>query len=67
MISIFDKAGWWPGIESFCGSLSGIPALMLAGLILQRTGQFFGPFPAASIVTVVGPACCTFVVDPLEP
>jgi MFS transporter, ACS family, D-galactonate transporter len=62
-----QTAGKWTGIENFCGNLSGILAPILAGLILQRTGQFFWAFAITSVVTLLGAACYVFVVGPVQP
>jgi MFS family permease len=62
-----QTAGKWTGLENFCGNLAGILAPILAGLILERTGEFFWAFAITGAVTLLGAASYVFLVGPVEP
>jgi MFS transporter, ACS family, D-galactonate transporter len=62
-----QTAGRWAGLENFCGNIAGILAPILAGFILQRTGQFFWAFAITSAVTLTGAASYFFLVAQVVP
>jgi MFS transporter, ACS family, D-galactonate transporter len=62
-----QTAGKWAGLENFCGNLAGILAPILAGFILERTGEFFWAFAITGAVTLLGAASYVFLVGPVEP
>jgi ACS family D-galactonate transporter-like MFS transporter len=62
-----QTAGKWTGLENFCGNLAGILAPILAGLILERTGEFFWAFAITGAVALLGAASYVFLVGPVEP
>ncbi len=62
-----QTAGRWAGLENFCGNLAGIIAPILAGIILQRTGQFLWTFVLTSAITLLGAASYTFLVGQVTP
>ena len=62
-----QTAGKWAGLENFCGNLAGIIAPILAGFILQRTGEFFWAFAITGAVTLLGAASYVFLVGRVEP
>jgi MFS transporter, ACS family, D-galactonate transporter len=62
-----QTAGRWAGLENFCGNLAGILAPILAGFILERTGEFFWAFAITGAVTLLGAASYIFLVGLVEP
>jgi MFS transporter, ACS family, D-galactonate transporter len=62
-----QTAGRWAGLENFCGNIAGILAPILAGFILERTGQFFWAFAITSAVTLTGAASYFFLVAQVVP
>ncbi len=62
-----QTAGKWAGLENFCGNLAGILGPILAGVILDRTGQFFWAFVLTGAITLLGAASYIFLVGPVEP
>ena len=62
-----QTAGRWAGLENFCGNIAGIVAPILAGFILERTGQFFWAFAITSAVTLAGAASYFFLVAQVVP
>jgi ACS family D-galactonate transporter-like MFS transporter len=62
-----QTAGRWAGLENFCGNLAGIVAPLVAGIILERTGEFFWAFAITSAVTLLGAASYIFLVGQVEP
>jgi MFS transporter, ACS family, D-galactonate transporter len=62
-----QTAGRWAGLENFCGNIAGIVAPILAGFILERTGQFFWAFAITSAVTLAGAASYIFLVAQVVP
>jgi MFS transporter, ACS family, D-galactonate transporter len=62
-----QTAGKWAGLENFCGNLAGIVAPLVAGVILERTGEFFWAFAITGAVTLLGAASYIFLVGPVEP
>jgi MFS family permease len=62
-----QTAGKWAGLENFCGNVAGIVAPLVAGIILQRTGEFFWAFAITGAVTLLGAASYVFLVRSVEP
>jgi MFS transporter, ACS family, D-galactonate transporter len=62
-----QTAGRWAGLENFCGNIAGILAPILAGFILQRTGQLFWAFAITGAVTLTGAASYIFLVAQVVP
>jgi ACS family D-galactonate transporter-like MFS transporter len=62
-----QTAGRWAGLENFCGNLAGIVAPLVAGIILERTGEFFWAFAITSAVTLLGAASYIFLVGQVQP
>jgi MFS family permease len=62
-----QTAGKWAGLENFCGNLAGIVAPLVAGIILERTGEFFWAFAITGAVALLGAASYVFLVGPVEP
>src|SRR6202035_253199 len=60
-------AGKWTGLENFCGNLAGISAPIIAGYLLERTGQFFWAFAITSVIALIGAAAYIFLVGPVVP
>jgi ACS family D-galactonate transporter-like MFS transporter len=61
-----QTAGKWTGLQNFFGNLAGVLAPILAGFILQRTGEFFWAFAITGVVTLLGAAAYVFLVGPVE-
>ncbi len=59
-------AGRWTGMQNCVGNFSGMVAPALAGLVLDRTGQFFWPFAIAGGFCLVGAACFGLVLGRVE-
>ena len=62
-----EAAGRWTGIQNFFGNLSGPIVPVVTGFLLQRAGQFFGPFLVVSIMLWIGALSWMFIVGPVEP
>jgi MFS family permease len=56
-------AGRWTGMQNFAGNLAGPVAPVLTGILLDRTGQYYWGFVVTSIVTLIGAASWTFVIQ----
>ena len=59
-------SGKWTGMQNGIGNLAGVVAPFLTGVVVDRTGQFFLAFVAASIVSIIGAASFQFVVGPVK-
>ncbi len=60
-------AGKWTGMQNGIGNMAGVVAPFLTGVVVDRTGQFFLAFVAASIMSIIGAACFVFIVGPVRP
>jgi ACS family D-galactonate transporter-like MFS transporter len=59
-------SGKWTGMQNGIGNLAGVVAPFLTGVVVDRTGQFFLAFVAASIVSIIGAASFQFIVGPVK-
>jgi MFS family permease len=59
-------AGRWTSIQNGIGSLSGVVAPSLAGLIVQSTGSSKVAFLISAAVALAGAVCWGVVVGPVE-
>ena len=59
-------SGKWTGMQNGIGNLAGVVAPMVTGIVVDRTGQFFLAFVAASVVSLIGAGCYWFVVGPVK-
>jgi cyanate permease len=59
-------SGKWTGMQNGIGNLAGVVAPFLTGVVVDKTGQFFLAFVAASIVSIIGAASFQFVVGPVK-
>jgi MFS transporter, ACS family, D-galactonate transporter len=50
-------SGKWTGFENFFGNLAGIAAPAIAGVIVDRTGNFFWAFALTGLMAVLGALC----------
>ena len=60
-------AGKWTSFQNGFGNLSGVAAPWFTGWIVQRTGEFYLAFLAASAIALCGAACYVFGVGPIRP
>lgn len=56
-------SGRWTGMQNFTGNLAGIIAPMVAGIVLDYTGHYYWAFTIAAVITLIGAASWTFVVQ----
>lgn len=61
-----SAAGRWTGMQNCIGNFSGVVAPFLAGLVLDRTGNFFWPFAIAAAVCFLGAVCFGLILGPVE-
>lgn len=61
-----EAIGRWSGIQNTVGSISGIIAPALTGVLVDRTGSFLLPFLVASAVAAIGAFAWIFLVGPIE-
>jgi MFS family permease len=59
--------GRWTGLQLFVGNLAGVVAPALTGFIVQRTGQFYGPFLVVAAISWVGSLAWLYAIGPIEP
>ena len=59
-------SGKWTGVQNFMGNLSGIVAPAVAGIVVDRTGNFFWAFAITGAVAVLGSLSWVFVIGPLR-
>jgi MFS family permease len=60
-------AGRWSGVQLFFGSLSGVVAPAITGVILQRTGRFAWAFLIVSAISWIGALTWIYLVGRVEP
>ena len=58
--------GKWTGLQNGFANLSGILALALTGLLVDRTGRFLAPLAIAAAVLMAGGLAWVFVVGPVK-
>jgi len=61
-----SAAGRWTGLQNCMGNLAGVVAPAITGYVLDRTGNFFLPFVAATGVCILGAIFWVFVLGPVE-
>lgn len=49
-----DATGRWVGVQNACGTIAGMVAPALTGLLVERTGRFDSAFALSAVVSVVG-------------
>lgn len=60
-------AGKWSGLQNFVANLAGVVAPLVTGIVVDRTGQFFGAFAIAAAVALAGSFVYVFVLGRIEP
>ena len=60
-----EAVGRWSSIQNTIGSISGVVAPSLTGILVDRTGSFVLPFAVASAMAVVGAASWALFVGPI--
>jgi MFS transporter, ACS family, D-galactonate transporter len=61
-----QASGKWTGVQNFFGSVSGILAPAVTGLIVNRTGHFLWAFTITTLIAVLGSMCWVFAVGPVK-
>lgn len=61
-----DASGKWTGVQNFMGNLAGVAAPAVAGIVVERTGEFFWAFAITGLVAVLGSLSWVFVIGPLK-
>jgi len=61
-----NASGRWTGFQNFVANFAGITGPIIAGVLIDRTGDFFWAFAVTAIVGVLGAASWIFIVGPLE-
>src|ERR1051326_6490857 len=61
-----DAAGRWTGLQNFVGNFAGITGPLIAGELIDRTGNFFWAFAFTTAVGLLGIVSWIFVVGPLQ-
>ena len=61
-----NASGRWTGFQNFVGNLAGILGPIIAGELIDRTGNFFWAFALTTIVGLLGVIVWVFVVGPLQ-
>jgi MFS family permease len=62
-----QATGRWTGIQNMVGNFAGGVAPAVTGLVLDRTGQFYGAFAIAAAIAFLGAMSFVFLVGPVEP
>jgi MFS family permease len=57
--------GRWSGVQNTAGSISGIVAPSLTGILVDRTGSFVLPFAVAATMAIIGACSWLFLVGPI--
>ena len=60
-------AGKWTGLQNCVANMAGVTAPAITGLVVEKTGHFFGAFAVAAAVVLVGAAGYAFFLGPVEP
>ena len=60
-----QATGRWSGIQNMIGSISGIVAPLLTGILVDRTGSFVLPFLICAAMGLVGAFAWAFLVGPI--
>ena len=61
-----NASGRWTGFQNFMGNFAGILDPLIAGELIDRTGNFFWAFALTTIVGLIGVIVWIFVVGPLQ-
>lgn len=61
-----EEVGLWTGIENFVGSVAGLLAPLLTGLLIGWTGSYSPGFLLAALTLVAGPAAYWLIVGELR-
>jgi len=61
-----NASGRWTGFQNFVGNLAGILGPIIAGELIDRTGNFFWAFALTTMVGLLGVIVWVFVVGPLQ-
>ena len=62
-----DEVGRWTGVENLAGNAGGIPAPVVMGVLILRTGSYIPGFLVAAVVIAIGAESYGWVVEKLEP
>jgi MFS family permease len=60
-------AGRWMGLQNFLANVAGIIVPVVTGIIVDKTGSYYGAFAAAAAVGVAGFLLLHFMVGKVEP
>ena len=60
-------AGKWTGLQNCAGNMAGIVAPTVTGLVVQKTGSFYGAFVVVCVLLLVGAFSYVFLVGRIEP
>jgi MFS family permease len=60
-------AARWVGVHNCVGASAGILAPAITGVLVERTGQFYGAFMLAAGVSVIGLIAWTLALPPIAP
>ncbi|MGA8154315.1 MAG: MFS transporter [Terriglobales bacterium] len=61
-----QAAGRWTGFQNLVGNLAGVLAPAITGLVVDRTGHFFGGFAITAAIALLGCFAWIFAVGPLK-
>lgn len=61
-----DTSARWTGLQNFVGNFAGISGPIIAGQLIDRTGNFFWAFAFTAIVGLLGIVSWVFLVGPLQ-
>lgn len=61
-----QASGRWMGVQNFFGSLAGIAAPWITGILVNRTGSFYWPFAITAALAVVGTLVWVFMVGTVK-
>lgn len=62
-----EASARWVGVHTCVGACAGILAPTLTGLLVDRTGQFYGAFMLAAVVSLLGLIAWTIGLPRIEP
>jgi MFS family permease len=62
-----EAVGRWTGLQNGIANLGSLAAPVFTGLVVHRTGSFFGGFLVASVFMLIACIMYSFVVGPIEP
>lgn len=59
-------AGKWTGLQNCAGNMAGVVAPVVTGLVVQKTGAFYGAFAVVCVFLVIGAFSYVFLVGPIQ-